>query len=145
MRNARLILRWLVPGLCFAAPLHLHAVPLRVEVEGVGRDLERNIRSVLSLEREDKDELNEERIRRLHADAPAEIEEALQPFGYYKPLVRSQLRQDGERWIARYEVDSGPRIQVASLDLRIVGDGANDPNFRRIAADFPVKRGEGLF
>ena len=90
MRNARLILRWLVPGLCFAFPLH--AVPLRVEVEGVGRDLERNIRSVLSLEREDEDELNEERIRRLHADAPAEIEEALQPFGYYKPLVRSQLR-----------------------------------------------------
>lgn len=143
MRNARLILRWLIPGLCLAVPLH--AVPLKVEVEGVGRDLERNIRSVLSLEREDKDDLNEERIRRLHADAPAEIEEALQPFGYYKPLVRSQLRQDGERWIARYEVDSGPRIQVASVDLRIVGDGAGDPNFQRIAAEFPVKQGQGLF
>jgi translocation and assembly module TamA len=131
----------LLPSL--AAPLA--AVPLRVEVEGVRRELERNIRSVLSLEQEDEDELNEERIRRLHARAPEEIGEALQPFGYYRPQIRSELRQEGERWIARYEVDAGPPIEVASVALRITGAGGDDSRFRQIAQEFPVSQGDVLF
>lgn len=134
---------FLALGLVLALPLK--AVPVRIEVEGVGRDLERNIRSVLSLANEDEDELDEARIRRLHADAPEEIEEALQPFGYYRPVIRAELRQDGERWIARYTVDAGPPIEVASVDLRILGAGGDDPLFRELAADFPVKQGDVLF
>ena len=136
--------RLLILGLCLsAAPLS--AVPVKVEVEGVGRDLERNIRSVLSLEKEDKDDMTPDRVRRLHDRAPEEIGEALQPFGYYKPVVRGELRQEGERFIARYEVDEGPAIKIASVDLRVTGAGADDPEFRRITDEFPVKRGEVLF
>lgn len=136
--------RLLLLGLCLsAAPLS--AVPVKVEVEGVGRDLERNIRSVLSLEKEDKDDMTADRVRRLHDRAPEEIGEALQPFGYYKPVVRGELRQEGERWIARYEVDEGPAIKIASVDLRVTGAGADDPEFRRITSEFPVKRGEVLY
>lgn len=127
------------------SPGPLAAVPLRVEVEGVERELERNIRSVLSLQQEDEDELTEERIRRLHARAPEEIGVALQPFGYYKPQIRSQLRQEGERWIARYEVDAGPPLKVASVAVRITGAGSDDPRFRQIAQEFPVSRGDVLF
>lgn len=130
-------------GLCLSGPLS--AVPVKVEVEGVGRDLERNIRSVLSLEKEDEDDLSADRVRRLHERAPEEIGEALQPFGYYKPVVRGELRQEGESWIARYEVDEGPAIKIASVDLRVTGAGADDPEFRQIVAEFPVKRGEVLF
>jgi translocation and assembly module TamA len=137
--------RLLILGLCLCVAAPLAAVPVKVEVEGVGRDLERNIRSVLSLEKEDKDDLTPERVRRLHDRAPEEIGEALQPFGYYKPVVRGELRQEGERWIARYEVDEGPAIQIASVDLRITGAGADDPEFRRISGEFPLKRGEVLF
>lgn len=126
-------------------PLPLHAVRLKVEVEGVRRELERNIRSVLSLEKLDKDEMSEERIRRLHAGATEEIKEALEPFGYYRPLVRSELKQEGDQWIAHYEVDAGPALKVASVDLRVAGDGGDDPRFREIVDDFPVKRGEDLF
>jgi translocation and assembly module TamA len=126
-------------------PLPLRAVSVRIEVEGVSRDLERNIRSSLSLAQENKDELTEERIRRLHADAPDEIEEALQPFGYYRPVIDSELTQEGERWTARYTVDAGPAIKIASLDLRIDGDGGNDPLFTQAVAEFPVKQGAVLY
>lgn len=142
MRNTT-ILRWLALGLLLVPPLG--AVPVRVEVEGVGRDLERNIRSVLSLETEDEDELTEEEVRRLHADAPEEIEQALQPFGYYRPRIRSELRQEENRWIARYEVDEGPPIKVASVDLRLTGAGADAPEFREIVREFPVNEGDVLF
>ncbi len=127
-------------------PAPLHAAPrLKIEIDGVKRDLERNIRSNLSLEKLDKDERTEERIRRLHADAPDEIEEALQPFGYYRPQVRSELRQEGDQWIARYEVDPGPPVKIASVDLQITGAGADDPRFRDLRASFPVRQGEVLY
>lgn len=136
--------RLLILGLCLsAAPLS--AVPVKVEVEGVGRDLERNIRSVLSLEKEDKDDMTPDRVRRLHDRAPEEIGEALQPFGYYKPVVRGELRQEGERWIARYEVDEGPAIKIASVDLKVTGAGADDPEFRQVTREFPVQRGKTLY
>ncbi len=138
--------RSLALGLCLAAlPAPLQAARLKVEVEGVKRDLERNIRSVLSLEKLDKDEMTEERIRRLHAGAQEEIEEALQPYGYYRPVVRAELKQEGDQWIARYDVDAGPPIKVASVDLRIAGAGADDPRFRELAARFPMKQGDVLF
>jgi translocation and assembly module TamA len=142
MRNVVTLALGLLLG-SLTAPLH--AVRLKVEVDGVKRDLERNIRSNLSLEKLDKDERTEERIRRLHADAPDEIEEALQPFGYYRPQVRSELRQEGDEWIARYEVDPGPPVKIASVDLQITGDGANDPRFRDLEARFPVRQGEVLY
>lgn len=141
-RRAGLAGLWLLLGLV-AGPLRADKV--KIEVDGVKRDLERNIRSLLSLAQEDDDKLDEARIRRLHAKAPAEIGEALQPFGYYKPQVRSTLEREGERWVARYEVDEGPAIQIASVDLSIDGEGGNDPEFRAIAEEFPVRRGTTLF
>lgn len=141
-RRAGLAGLWLLLGLV-AGPLRADKV--KIEVDGVKRDLERNIRSLLSLAQEDDDKLDEARIRRLHAKAPAEIGEALQPFGYYKPQVRSTLEREGERWVARYEVDEGPAIQIASVDLSIDGEGGNDPEFRAIADEFPVRRGTTLF
>lgn len=138
--------RWIALALCLAAfPAPLHAVRLRVEVEGVRRELERNIRSVLSLEKLEKDELTEERIRRLHAEAPGEIEEALQPYGYYRPVVRPALKQEGDLWIARYDVDAGPPVKIASVDLQILGAGNTDPRFRELVGRFPMKRGDVLF
>ena len=76
MRTPPENLRRIALGLLLAAlAAPLDAVPRRVEVEGVRRELERNIRSVLSLEQEEEDHLTEERIRRLHSGAAAEIAE----------------------------------------------------------------------
>ena len=132
-------------GLAFLSPALHAAVRVKVEVEGVPRRLAQNIHSALSLEQADKDDLTEERIRRLHAEAPAEIGEALQPFGYYRPQIRSELRQEKDRWIAHYEVDAGPPVKIASFDLKITGAGADDPRFQEIAASFPLRQGDVLY
>jgi translocation and assembly module TamA len=140
---------FLALGLALLSPaLHAAAkakIKVKVEVEGVSRKLAENIHSSLSLEQADKDELNEERIRSLHAKAPGEIDEALQPFGYYRSHVRSELRQEGDRWIAHYDVDAGPPVKIASVDLKITGAGADDPRFQEIAAGFPLRKGEVLY
>ncbi|HSN88363.1 MAG TPA: POTRA domain-containing protein, partial [Thermoanaerobaculia bacterium] len=119
---------------------------VRIEVEGIDGDLRRNVIASLSLEeaREDGD-LTEERIRRLHARAGEEIAEALQPFGHYRPDVQATLSQDGETWVARYQVDPGPPLKVTALDVRAEGAGAQDPWFRRDVQEFPLRQGETLY
>ena len=52
--------------------------------------------------------------------------------------------QEGSTWIAHYDVDAGPAIKIASVDLRITGAGATDPRFREVESHFPVQKGEVL-
>ncbi|HEX4963780.1 MAG TPA: autotransporter assembly complex family protein [Thermoanaerobaculia bacterium] len=137
---------FVILGLALLSPAaHAAKTKVKVEVEGVSRKLAQNIHSALSLEQADRDDLDEERIRHLHAEAPKEIEEALQPFGYYRPKVRSELRQEKDQWIAHYDVDAGPPVKIASVDLKVLGAGADDPRFQAIAAGFPLRQGEVLY
>jgi translocation and assembly module TamA len=133
-------------GAFFAAPLHADKVKVEVKVNGdnLRRELRGNILSLLSLQKENDGKLTPERIRRLYAQAPDEISEALQPFGYYKPQVRPELRQEGDTWTASFDVDAGPPVKIASVDLRITGAGADDPSFQELANHFPVREGAVL-
>jgi translocation and assembly module TamA len=119
---------------------------VRIEIDGLDRDLRRNVLASLSLEeaRDDKD-LTEERIRRLHARGEEEIATALQPFGYYRPDVQATLSRDGATWVARYDVDPGPPLKVTSLDVRVEGEGQGDSWFQRDVREFPLQKGEPLF
>ncbi|HWM89136.1 MAG TPA: autotransporter assembly complex family protein [Thermoanaerobaculia bacterium] len=119
---------------------------VRIEIEGLERDLRRNVLATLSLEEaRDDDDLEEDRIRRLHARAPEEIQTALQPFGYYRPGVQPALERDGETWVARYTVEPGPAIKVTRRDLQVLGEGANDSGFQELVGEFPLTEGETLF
>ncbi len=121
---------------------------VRVEIEGIDGELRDNVRQYLSIvEARGDDELDEGRLRRLHRRAEEEIAEALAPFGYYRPTVRSSLEREGtagDAWIATYEIDPGPELLVGSLDVRVVGEGSGDPDFERLVRDFPLAEGEVL-
>src|SRR5215218_2824868 len=137
--------------LCLAFTILLPAAAraaerVRIEVEGLDRDLRRNVVANLSLEEaRDDDDLSEDRIRRLHANAPEEIETALQPFGYYRPAVQSALEREGDTWVARYTVEPGPALKVTRRDLQILGEGSGDSGFGELVREFPLTEGETLF
>ncbi|HWN43147.1 MAG TPA: POTRA domain-containing protein, partial [Thermoanaerobaculia bacterium] len=137
--------------LCFAFTVLFPAAAqaderVRIEVEGLDRDLRRNVVANLSLEEaRDDDDLSEDRIRRLHASAPEEIATALQPFGYYRPGVQSTLEREGDTWVARYTVEPGPALKVTRRDLQILGDGSGDSSFGELVREFPLTEGETLF
>jgi len=121
------------------------AETVRVEIEGLSGELRKNALANLQLEtsRKDKD-LDESRIRRLHGQAPDEIEQALQPYGYYRVVVDGSLHQDGATWVAHYKVEQGPQLKVTSRDLQVLGEGSGDPGFQKVLNAFPLHEGEGL-
>ena len=130
--------------LLFAPQLSFGAA-LNVSVDGLDGALRDNVLASLSIYQErQRADLFPARIRRLHERAPEEIRTALQPFGYYRPRIEATLRQNGEQWTAQYRVEPGPPLPVAAVDVNLAGDGADDPAFRALVEDFPIKRGDTL-
>jgi translocation and assembly module TamA len=128
------------------APHPAHAgLIVNVEVKGISGRLLTNVLAYLSIEQQKFDpNLTELQLQRLNQRAAGEIAKALQPFGYYDPQIHGSLQHDNGHWLASYDVDPGPPVHVSGVDIRIEGDGKNDPDFRALAADFPLHRNDVL-
>ena len=120
------------------------SIRTRVEIEGVGGAVRSNVEAILSIRRPRQARLPEGEWRRLHQRAPDEIELALQPFGYYRPIIDTQLLTSGSTWTARYVIDPGPVMLVDRVSVRLDGDGVQDTVFVRLSRDFPVRSGDTL-
>jgi translocation and assembly module TamA len=116
-----------------------------VEIEGIEGPVAANVRTVLAIARAaDQGALTLDRAVRLHRTADADIGTGLEPFGYYRPRIRKSLREEGGGLIARYAIDPGPPVIVTRADIQIRGEGADDPAFSELVADFPLARGDTL-
>jgi len=119
---------------------------LEVRIEGLDGELEDNVRSLLSIAEAASEEGTPDprRIANLHDAARGEIARALQPFGHYRPEVDAELERRDSGWLARYRVDPGPPVPVASVELRVAGEGRDQPEIRQAVSDFPLAEGEPL-
>lgn len=128
-----------------ALPVMAASPQIRVEVEGVGGEVRDNVLALLGIyQAREREDLSPVRVRRLHEQAPGEIRLALQPFGYYRPQIESQLTRTAEGWLARYVVARGEAVHLEEVDVRVGGDGADDPEFRKLIRAFPLAKGDQL-
>ena len=118
---------------------------MRVEIEGLSGEERRNALATMTITSASVEgTASEARVESLHARAPREIALALQPFGYYRPRIESQLTRDRERWTARYRVTPGPRVIVRSVSIELSGDGEEETGFRNAVERFPASEGAAL-
>ena len=143
--DSRVLRSFLVIALSLCTS-YVHAADrVRVEIEGLGGDLFANVTGSLTLiQQKSHDALTDERIKKLHGKTPAEIREALQPFGYYKPTINAELTLVDNVWVARYVIDPGPALKLISVDVQIHGAGAQDSAFQRALKNLPVTVGATL-
>jgi translocation and assembly module TamA len=130
----------LLPGQAWAQPV------VDVEVKGVNDQLRTNILLFLSIEQQKNHPLlSDGRIRRLHEKAGSEIAAALHPFGYYRPQITSSLKKLAqEQWQAVYDVDPGPAMKIAVVNLDITGPLRQDPALQRLIDANAPRPGEVL-
>ena len=116
---------------------------IAISVTGVDKTLENNIRLFLSLEQQQKHPLmSEGRLRRLHKKARLEISRALQPFGYYRPVIKTELTETTDNhWQASYSVDPGPPLLIGEFDFAVSKSMEEDPEFRRLIDKLPLYKG----
>lgn len=117
---------------------------INVEIRGISSELTDNVRLYLSIEQQKNHALiNEGRLRRLHKKARQEIENALQPFGYYRPVIIAELsRTDSDQWQAIYTIDAGPPLPVAELTLKTNEAFKLDQEFQALLQNLPLREGE---
>ncbi len=116
-----------------------------VTLEGVEGDIKDNILEYLSIAQQKKDtDLTPGLVEKLHKQAPDQIRQALQPFGYYNPVIQSELVQEDSVWQAHYTIDPGKPVVIDSIDISIEGEAAGDENFTTMLKELPLKKGDVL-
>ena len=120
-------------------------VEVEVRVEGLPEQLEENVRAVSSLERASRQGGRSAATVLWFFDrASAEIELALQPFGFYQPSIEADLDRQGAPWIARFVIDPGPPTLIDAVNVRVSGPDRADEDFADAIAEFPLAVGDTL-
>ena len=121
------------------------AVPLTVKLNGLEDPFQKNVLLFLEINKmkDDKD-LTERWIKRLHKQAPQDIREALQPYGYYIPEIQADLTEVEGKWLATYTVDLGTPVAINKKDIQWSGEGSDQPVFQRSIEDYNKNAGNIL-
>ena len=134
----------LVLTLIFFTTTSLAQTKVNIEIKGIEKELEDNVRLFLSIEQQkDHTLMSEARLHRLHKKATQEITNALQPYGYYRPLVKTELTQaTPNQWQAIYTIDSGPPIPISESNIIINDEMRSDPAFEKIIRNNAFPKGQ---
>jgi translocation and assembly module TamA len=129
---------------CFFSATLFAQTKVSVVIIGVDQMLEANVRLFLSVEQQkDHALMTQGRLHRLHDKAQQEIGKALQPFGYYRPVITSELTQESpDNWRAIYRIDAGPTLPIGEFDFVISGEMQNDPELQALIDKLPLHKGD---
>ena len=117
----------------------------RVTVEGLEGALRDNVLALLAIENAVREgETATHMLERLHRRAEDDIRAALQPFGYYAPVIDARFEQVEGEVRARYQVRPGPRVRIGEVHIAISGPGERDSRVQALPARFPLLRGDAL-
>jgi translocation and assembly module TamA len=118
---------------------------IKIDIVGVDRAIAENVRGYLTLTRYvERDDLTDAQVRRLADRAVDETADALRPFGYYAPTVRSRTSRDDERWIVRLRIQPGEPVRMQAVEVGLTGSGGDEPGLKAIAPASPLRPGARL-
>jgi translocation and assembly module TamA len=89
--------------------------------------------------------LSRRRREELRLESEQNTRKALRPFGYYHPIISSQLKKQSERsWLLELEINKGPPVLISEVILEVDGPGANLPELREWRTGWPLVSGSTL-
>lgn len=120
-------------------------ITLNVKINGVSEEIEKHIRSDISLQHLRSDPAISESVLEYYIErAIQEITVSLQPYGFYNPRITAQKSFKKNRWLISFNVDKGPIVQLEKIDIQIEGPGLYNPNLSNIARLMPLTIGDAL-
>lgn len=147
-RALRLLLAAWSATAALLSPAGAGAAPqerIDIRIEGVDDAIEQNVRSYLTLSRyTTREDLTDPQVRRLADRAVDEAADALRPFGYYAPQIRSRTSRDEPNWIVRLRIEPGQPVVMQSVEIDVAGPGAQDAELLRVRRETTLRRGGRL-
>jgi len=101
-------------------------IEVSVKVRGIDDELRDNAKAFLTIRqktrKQDTSQVTAGDLAVWHALATSEVQQSLQPFGYYNVLVDARLTQESDHeWEARYEVTKGTRSRWRAIEVDAIG------------------------
>ncbi|OGT41857.1 MAG: hypothetical protein A3F13_03760 [Gammaproteobacteria bacterium RIFCSPHIGHO2_12_FULL_40_19] len=121
-------------------------LPLRYEFTGItDKKIQANVNTTLENFRNTLHfPLTQRDLQHFYRKAPVFIKMAVEPYGYFRSQVQSQLIKTQKVWIARFFVTLGPPLRIKSTQIQIQGAGSTDPKFQEWETHLPFQVGQPL-
>lgn len=132
--------------LCFFITLVAWAdSTLQVRTNGITGIPKKNVDNTLqNLKAKMKYPFTQASVYEFYQKAPTEIKKALEPYGYFHAQIRSYLAHQNNAWFTTFNINTGPQMSIAHIDLKITGEGAYNPAFLHLMEHFPLKVNQSL-
>lgn len=117
---------------------------LRVNLYGITGAVLKNTQERLKVTETAAGNLDANKVEAFYQSAPMNIRKAIEPFGYFKSTVKSELRHDTSGWIANFYISPGPALPITNVMINISGPGENDNDLQNLIKNFPLKPGQTL-
>ena len=139
------VLSCLLFCLFLALPLHA-AEPVEIVVSGIEGDALKNVQESLVLPAGLVREGTVDRLwlERFAKQAEDKTRTALEPFGYYHPLVTVTVEPAGEEFRLLVRVVPGEPVRLTEVKVTVIGPGSEERRLDRLVARFPLNRGDVL-
>lgn len=130
----------------FLFPLAIRAgQAVEVTIQGIESGLYDNVAAGLKIfQKKAIPGLTDGEVARLHRGAEKEIREALEPFGYYSPVITGELAKQSDRWTVRYSIDPGRSVRVSKVEQIVETIDASAEEIEEFVPFFPLKKGDVL-
>ncbi|KRG84345.1 membrane protein [Stenotrophomonas daejeonensis] len=146
MLPARITFFLLAAALLAAAPAHARGTIEKVRITGLDKDddaaLIENIEVSLTLYEAIGKVQGESRLEYLLSQAERQTRQALEPFGYYNPVVKVEAPRQGDTLQVVIHVDKGEPVRVRQAEVVITGPAVRDRYLREDLGDFRPREGE---
>jgi len=132
---------------CLAVSLDAAPLPLEIVIEGVTGEVRKNVEQIVTPPPAlaGEGELDQLWLERFCRQAAQKARLALEPFGYYRAQVTVTTEMTtGGGYRLHVVVSPGEPVRVAAVSVRIEGPGAAEKSLQRLAAAFPLKKGDIL-
>jgi len=134
--------------LAMSLPTSLFALPSAVEVlvSGLTGQEEQNVEAALALPpgivRDGQ--VDRRWLLRFVDKIPNQVEKALQPFGYYRSEITTDLQETDDLYRIDVQVTPGDPVRVRQRALQLLGAGADESELQAERRSFPLKQGDVL-
>ena len=114
-----------------------------LQTQGVSDDIARNVQSHVALASEPCD-AEAWLIRRRFRNLETEVRTALEPFGYYDPVIEKALVFDEKCWRAMLDIDAGKPVRLRTVDISLRGSTDDNLHFSDILTSTTLSAGAQL-
>ncbi len=137
-------LRLLLPLFALAFALPVEAARVSVQLEGIDGELRTAALAALEISQYTNRDVSPAQARRLYRRAERQLQQALEPYGYFNAKVSGELSERGSDFIALLRLDIGPPVIVNEVNLAIAGDVAGIRSIDMARAAFAPRRKQPL-